>query len=97
MDQSYKLLQSIADRLQYRTRDMIGIGDDPVCKEIAHVAEDVREDLEKEGPPRSVEARILQLLQLLNRDMPSIAADKSNALLGDYEDLRRQLRGLPNY
>lgn len=101
MNANYKPLQQRADRLQYRLQDCIDNGTDNLSRQAMQIARDVREDIESNKAPRSIEARIIQLQRRLEeiKAQPSAAMTPRDAgsLLEDYEDLRRVVRGLPNY
>jgi len=101
MDAQYRPLQKEADRLHYRCHDFIKDHSDPLGRQLDQAGTDVREDIECNKAPRAVEDRILglkrQLEQIKGRQNPVIAPDRAATLLQEYENLRRQLRQLPNY
>lgn len=101
MDDEYKPLQRLADKLQYRCRDCIGDGNDALARNLQQAGVDVREDIESNRAPRAVEARILglerTLEQVKSRPTSAMSPDAAANLLQEYEGLRRQLRQLPHY
>ena len=101
MDSQYRPLQREADRLQYRCHDFVMDHGDPTGRQLEQAGTDVREDIERNKAPKAVEERILGLERQLNdiksRPNAVISPDRAATLLHEYEDLRRQLRQLPNY
>lgn len=101
MNANYKPLQQRADRLQYRLHDCID--DDSVAagQQASQMARNVREEIEANKPPRSIESRITQLQRQLeaikSHPSPVMSPQDAHNLLEDYEDLRREVRRLPNY
>lgn len=97
MDPKYKALQQQADRLQYKMNDWIDDKGHPLGAALIKESREVREDLESNKPPRSVEDRVKRLIQHLRQDSPAISPEHAQSMENDYEDLRRSLRELPNY
>ena len=97
MDPKYKPLHQQADRLQHKMSDWIDDRSHPVGSNLLRESREIMEDLESSKPPRSVEDRIKRLQQHLRQDSPAISSDHANSMEDAYEDLRREVRGLPNY
>lgn len=101
MNANYKALQQRADRLQYRLQDCIDDDSAATGRQVAQMARSVREEIEADKPPRSIEARIVQLQRRLDdlkaRPSEVMSTQDAHSLLDDYEDLRRDVRRLPNY
>ena len=101
MRAEYKSLQKQADHLQHRTHDCVDNSSGPMAQRVAHMARDVMEEIESDRPPRSVESRIIQLKQHLEemKAHPTAVMSPQDArtLMDDYEDLRREVRSLPDY
>jgi DNA replicative helicase MCM subunit Mcm2 (Cdc46/Mcm family) len=101
MDPKYKPLQKQADALRYRMQDIVNKNAHHLGRQLVQVARDVMEDIECSKAPRAVESRIEQLKRLLGhfRANPSavISPEAAQAMYDAYENLRRQLRALPNY
>lgn len=101
MKANYKPLQQMADRLQYRLQDCIDDDSAASGRQITQMARNVREEIEADKPPRSIEARIVQLQRRLE-DLKAhgsgvMSPQDAHNFLEDYEDLRRDVRRLPNY
>jgi hypothetical protein len=98
MNPDYKALQQQADQLHYRCRDLVSGSN---ADQIANIAQDVREDLERGMTPRQVEARILvvmkQLSGLMGQPNQTMKPQDARMMVDAYERLRRQVRELPNY
>lgn len=101
MDPNYKPLQKQADRLHHTFMDIADDRNHPVGRSIEKEGREVREDIERNRPPRAVEDRIRRLQQTLNQakasPTPALSPDDADRLYDAYEDLRQDLRSLPNY
>ena len=99
MNQAYKIIQHRADHLFHKTESMID--DHHAGHEIVKVSMDVREMIEADKAPRAVEDRIKQLQKLLSplAAAPGTAMNPREAgdLIKEYDDLRNELRRMPNY
>ncbi len=97
MDPKYKAAHQQADKLQHRMSDWIDDRSHPVGSALLRESREVMEDLESNKAPRSVEDRIKRVQQQLRHDSPAISPDHANSMEDAYEELRRQVRELPNY
>jgi hypothetical protein len=101
MDPRYTPLQKQADQLRYRMQDIVDKSAHNLGGQLVQIARDVMEDIECSKAPRAVESRIEQLKRLLDtiKANPSavISPQAAQAMYDSYENLRRQLRALPNY
>ncbi len=97
MDPKYKAMHQQADRLQHKMNDWIDDRSLPAGSALLRESREVMEDLESNRPPRSVEDRIKRLKQHLQQESPAISPDHAKAMEDAYEDLRREVRELPNY
>lgn len=102
MDSNYKSLHQQADRLHKKFLDMRDDRGDQLAKWLEVQTRDVREDMEQNKSPRAIEARIQGLIRPLEEvrmkaDSPAISSHDAAALLNAYEDMRQNLRRLPNY
>lgn len=101
MDARYAPLQKQADQLRYRMQDVVNKNAHHLGNQLVQVARDVMEDLECSKAPRAVESRIEQLKRLLGHFRANasdvISPQAAQTMYDSYEDLRRQLRALPNY
>lgn len=101
MDPAYKPLQHQADKLFEQLEAHIDDHEASAAIAIRNLSRDVREDIESNRTPRSVEQRIQQLQQRLEqlKAAPNIAMSPPDAgqLFNDYEQLRRKIRALPKY
>jgi len=99
MDPNYQELRRQADRLFHRFNDCVD--DKNVTRQLQEELRDVVEDLESNKKPRSVEDRIKRVLQELEElkdgDGQSIDYADIDELHDGYEELRADLRKLPNY
>lgn len=101
MDARYAPLQKQADRLRYRMQDVVNKNAHYLGRQLVQIARDVMEDIECSKAPRTVEARIEQLKRLLGQFKVDasdvISPQAAQSMYDSYEELRRQLRALPNY
>lgn len=101
MDARYAPLQKQADRLRYRMQDVVNKDAHSLGGQLVQIARDVMEDIECSKAPRTVESRIEQLKRLLgtfrSKSSAVISPQAAQAMYDSYEELRRQLRALPNY
>ena len=101
MDPKYQPLQKTADQLRYRMQDVVDKDAHQLASQLVKTARDVMEDIECSKAPRAVESRIEQLKRALEHFMsnPSeaISPNEARAMSDSYENLRRQLRAMPNY
>lgn len=101
MDQKYKPVQKKADQLRYRMKDVVGKDSSPEGSQLIKISRDVLEDIECSKSPRAVESRIEQLKRVLEhfKSNPTdiISPSAAEMMSDDYEDLRRELRAMPNY
>jgi hypothetical protein len=101
MNPAYKSARQLADRLHHRTESMIDDRSHLMAASISKEARAVLEDIESNKGPRTVEDRIKRLQQQLERlkDSPTPAITPADAdhLQDEYEDLRGELRRMPNY
>jgi|GEM_PF-2460300 len=101
MDQKYKPIQKKADHLQHRMRDVVDNNSDEKASQLLKLSRAVLEDVESNRAPRAVESRIIQLKQVLehcsSQPTAAISSNHAEAMFDEYEDLRRELRSLPNY
>ena len=101
MKPEYEDLHHHADHLFHRLESMIDNHEDELAHELEENGRDVRELLERGRPPRSIEDSLKQLENSLNRLKAApnavISPQDAGSLLKDYEDLRRQVRSLPDY
>jgi polyhydroxyalkanoate synthesis regulator phasin len=101
MNANYKPIQKQADKLRYRMQDMIDDASSTEGKQLISLSRDVMECIESDKPPRTVESRILQLMRLLEglgeEANKVISAHDAHSMADEYEELRREVRKLPNY
>lgn len=98
MSQDYKDLRSQADRIFYRFNDVLD--DRGAAGSLASEVRNVVEDFDMQKAPRSVEDRIKRLVEQLKRvrsEGKIMDAGDADDLIDRYEELREQLRRLPNY
>ncbi len=99
MDPNYQELRRQADRLFHRFNDCVD--DKNATRQLQEELRDVVEDFEMNKKPRSIDDRIKQVLQKLEElkdgDGQSIDHGDIDELHDGYEDLREDLRKLPNY
>lgn len=98
MNDEYKQLRSIADKIYYRFNDVLD--DSGAAGSLAGEVRNIVEDFEQQKNPRSIEDRIKRVIEHL-KDIRSDGAvmDSRDAddLIDRYEDLRQDIRGLSNY
>jgi predicted alpha/beta-fold hydrolase len=97
MNAQYAPLQKQADRLHYRVGDCLDDRSHPMADNLQRAAREVMECMESDRPPRSVEDRIKAIQQLLEHDSLVLSPEHAHDLHHEYEELRREVRGLPNY
>lgn len=102
MDPNYKALHQQADRLHNKFLDMRDDRGDQMAKWLEVQTRDVREDMEQNKSPRSIETRIQAIIKPLEEikrmaDSSALSGHHAGELVEAYEHLRQELRRLPNY
>ena len=101
MDPKYKPLQKQADSLRYRMQDVVDKNAHHLGRQLVQTARDVMEDIECSKTPRAVESRIERLKHILahfkSNPSTAISPQTAQSMYDSYENLRRQLRAMPNY
>jgi len=101
MNPNYKPLQQQADRLRHRVQDRIDDDSHALARQLTQASRNVMEDIESSKAPRSVESRIQQVQRVLEelkeKESSVMSARDADTLEEDYEELRREIRKLPNY
>jgi hypothetical protein len=101
MDPNYKPIQQQAEKLHFKFKDVCDNHEDQLARWLEEQTKEVREDIERNKPPRAVEDRIKNIQQQLRhakaQPVPALSPDDADLLFDSYEQLRGKLRGLPNY
>ncbi len=101
MDPNYKPLQQQADKIHHKCMDVLDDKSNPLAQLLERETKEIREDLERNKGPRTVEDRIKRVQRDLERakDQPvsALSPDDADLLFDSYEQLREGLRRLPNY
>ncbi len=101
MDPNYKPIHQQADKLQYKCKDLIDDDRDPLAQMLQRETVEVREDIEQNKAPRAVEDRIKRIQQQLEKaksqEHPALSPQDADYLFDAYEQMREDLRGLPNF
>ncbi len=101
MNEDYDDIHEQAQRLYYQFKDTVDNTATPEMRELQEQIIQVREDIEANKKPRSIEDRIKRVQDLLHdiRENGAALMDPGDAeeLYEAYKDLREQVRELPNY
>jgi hypothetical protein len=97
MNATYIPLQKQADRLHYKVIDCLDDRNQPLANSLQRAAREVMECLESNRPPRSIEDRIHEVQKLLEHESSALSPEHAHDLHHEYEELRREVRRLPNY
>lgn len=101
MSQNYDEIRRQADHLHHRCRDFLDETQSDLGRVLEHETLELREDAQSNRPPRTLEDRIKRIQRELRRasDQQSTAMDARDAetLFDEYENLRRDIRELPDY
>ncbi len=101
MDEDYKSIHRQADKLHHKCKDLIDDQSNPLARLLERETMEVREDIEQNKEPRSVEDRIKRLQRELERakdqETGAISPQDADHLFDEYEQMRGDLRGLSNY
>lgn len=101
MGMNYKDIYKQAMNLEHKLKDRLDDRNHPLSQQLIRQTKEVSEDLESQKDPRSVESRIREVQKLLiqaRADGTAVLNPEESDMLHDaYEDLREDLRGLPNY
>lgn len=98
MSPEYKALRSSADKLFYRFNDVCD--DRAAAAGMASEVREVVEDFERNKNPHSIEDRVKRLIEELKRTRSAghpISSGDADELVQHYEELRAEIRRLPNY
>lgn len=101
MDPNYKPIHQQADKLHHICIDILDDRGNPLGQMLERETKEVREDIEQNKPPRSVEDRIRRIQRELEKakdnEVAALTPQDADRLFDEYERLRSDLRGLPNY
>lgn len=101
MDPNYKPLQQQAEHIHHKCMDILDDKSDPLAHLLERETKEIREDIERNKGPRTVEDRIKRVQRELERakarPVPALSPDDADLLFDSYERLREGLRRLPNY
>jgi len=101
MDPNYKPIHQQADNLFHKFQDIIDNRSDALAGSAQSEIKDVVELIEMNRPPRAVEDRIRQAQKTLEKvrsgSSQMMTPQDAAFLIQSYEQLRNQLRRLPNY
>lgn len=101
MKSEYKDIHNQAERLYFRFKDKVDQPDAPEMQALLREIREVAEDIESDKQPRSIEDRIKhvmsQLESLKHSGGTMMDASDADELQDGYEDIRNDLRELPNY
>lgn len=101
MDPSYKPIHQQADRLFHKYLDIVDDKSDALASSAQHEIKEVVELIEMNKAPRAVEDRIRQVERMMEKVRSGgsrmMTPEDAAFMLHQYEELRKQLRRLPNY
>ena len=101
MNQLYKDAHHQADKLFYKYQDIVDDMQDGFANETKREIKEIVECIEMDRPPRFVEERIRHVEQLLEKvragQSHMMTPEDAAYLIREYEQLRVQLRRMPNY
>lgn len=101
MDPNYKPIHQQADKLFHKFQDIVDDRGDALAGSAEREIKEVVELLEMNRPPRAVEDRIRQVQQMMEKVRSGgsrmMTTEDATFMFQSYEQLRNQLRRLPNY
>lgn len=101
MDPNYKPIQQQADKLHHKFIDICDDRESSLARTLENETKEVREDIESNKAPRSVEDRIKRIQQQLQQakahEVSALSPEDADFLFDAYEHLRVSLRQMPNY
>lgn len=101
MNAQYQELHRQADRLYHRFRDKVDQPDSDAMRRLEQELKQVVEDFESDRKPRSIEDRIKRVIgaldDLQHHGGTMIDFADADELHDQYEDMRRDLRKLPDF
>lgn len=101
MNADYKDIRSAADRLFHRFQDKVDAPNAPEMQSLQKQLRQIVEDIESGHKPRTIEDRIKQaqntLKDVQGRGSTFMNSGDADELHDGYEDLRQDVRELPNY
>lgn len=102
MDQNYKPIHQQADKLVYKFQDIVDDPNHSDAQSMRREIKEVVEDIEVNKAPRAVEDRIRQVQKHLDKIKANgkgsfMTPDDADVLFDGLEQIRNQLRRLPNY
>lgn len=100
MKTEYRDIQRQADRLQHRLASVADQPGHPRLRSLQQQMRDVMEAIESDKDKRSIEDRIKTVIEQLheigNGQEALMSPGDNDELIRDYEDLRNDVRRLPN-
>ncbi len=101
MNDDYREIYALAERLHYRFRDIVDQPNTSEMQQLRELTKQVVEDIEAGKKPRSIEDRIKAVQQRLDavRDSGEAGMNSPDAeeLYEAYQELREEVRDLPDY
>ena len=101
MDQNYKAIHQQADKLFYKFQDIVDDKTDAMASSAQHEIKEIVECIEMNKAPRFVEDRVREVQKMMEKvragESHMMTPEDAAFLIHEYEQLRKQLRSLPNY
>lgn len=101
MDPKYQQIYKSAVNLEHKCADMIDDRSDALGQKLLQLAKALIDDMESKKSPRACESRVQEMQRALGRvksdESHFMSPNDADTLEDAYEDVRRELRGLPNY